>query len=116
MLLKLKRTQKTMIGRLLMGETYRFDKNNPKQKEVAASLLKRSMAEEVDAKQYAEDLAKVKSLVSTDQAAAGKAAADKGAAEKVAADKAAAEKPVSDKPVADKAGADEAAADKAAAK
>ena len=64
----------------------------------------------------AEDLAKVKSLVSTDQAAAGKAAADKGAAEKVAADKAAAEKPVSDKPVADKAGADEAAADKAAAK
>ena len=113
MLLKLKRTQKTMIGRLLMGETYRFDKNNPKQKEVAASLLKRSMAEEVDAKQ---DLAKVKSLVSTDQAAAGKAAADKGAAEKVAADKAAAEKPVSDKPVADKAGADEAAADKAAAK
>jgi|GEM_PF-1108978 len=44
--LKLKRTQKTMIGRLLMGETYRFDKNNPKQKEVAASLLKRSMAEQ----------------------------------------------------------------------
>jgi len=107
MLLKLKRTQKTMIGRLLMGETYRFDKNNPKQKEVAASLLKRSMAEEVDAKQHAEDLAKVKSLVSPDQAGAEKAAA----AEKAVADtKAAAEKPVADKPGADKAGADKAAA------
>jgi hypothetical protein len=107
MLLKLKRTQKTMIGRLLMGETYRFDKNNPKQKEVAASLLKRSMAEEVDATQHAEDLAKVKSLVSPDQAGAEKAAA---------AEKPVADKPAVEKPVADKSGADEAAADKAAAK
>jgi hypothetical protein len=107
MLLKLKRTQKTMIGRLLMGETYRFDENNPKQKEVAASLLKRSMAEEVDAKQHAEDLAKVKSLVSPDQAGAEKAAA---------AEKPVADKPAVEKPVADKSGADEAAADKAAAK
>ena len=106
MLLKMKRTQKTMIGRLLMGETYGFDQSNPKQKEVAASLLKRSMAEEVDAKQHAKDLAKVKSLVSPDQAAADKAAADKAAADKEAADKAA----------ADKAAADKAAADKAAAK
>ena len=111
MLLKLKRTQKPMIGRLLMGETYRFDKNNPKQKEVAASLLKRSMAEEVDAKQHADDLAKVKSLVSEDQAAADKAAADKAAAEKPVADK-----PVADKAGTDKAGTDKAAADKAAAK
>ena len=101
MLLKLKRTQKTMIGRLLMGETYRFDKNNPKQKEVAASLLKRSMAEEVDAKQHAEDLAKVKSLVSPDQGAADKAAADKTAADKAGTEKA---------------GADEAAGDKVASK
>ena len=116
MLLKLKRTQKTMIGRLLMGETYRFDKNNPKQKEVAASLLKRSMAEEVDAKQHAEDLAKVKSLVSPDQAAADKAAADKAAADKAAADKAAADKAAADKAAADKDAADKAAADKAAAK
>ena len=107
MLLKLKRTQKTMIGRLLMGETYRFDKNNPKQKEVAASLLKRSMAEEVDAKQHAEDLAKVKSLVSPDQAGAEKAAA---------AEKPVAHKPAVEKPGAAKVGADEAAADKAAAK
>tara|TARA_R110002051_G_scaffold183746_6_gene253250 strand:- start:2788 stop:3186 length:399 start_codon:yes stop_codon:yes gene_type:complete len=132
MLLKLKRTQKTMIGRLLMDETYRFDQSDPRHKEVAASLLKRSMAVEVDPKQHAEDLAKVKSLLTADQAAADKAsakkadadekeAADQDASEKAATAKAAADKEHADnmakvKTAADKPAADKAAADKAAAK
>ena len=46
MFLKMEQTPRIMIGRLLIDETYRFDPNKPKQKEVAASFIKRSMAEQ----------------------------------------------------------------------
>ena len=45
MLLKMKRTQKTVLGTLRMGLPYSFDMAKPAQKKVADDLIKRGMAE-----------------------------------------------------------------------
>jgi|GEM_PF-3529280 len=45
MLLKMKRTQKTVLGTLRMGVPYSFDMAKPAHKKVADDLIKRGMAE-----------------------------------------------------------------------
>ncbi|WP_417723961.1 hypothetical protein [Salipiger sp.] len=145
MLLKMKRTQKTMLGLLRLDVAYRFDMSDRRHKTVADHLLKRGRAEETtaaavkraavdhEARELAAlaDLAEGRALPSaiseilaikvaeererSAKAATDKAAADKAAAEKAAADKAAADKAAAEKAAADKAAADKVAAEKAAA-
>ncbi|WP_088648235.1 hypothetical protein [Marinibacterium profundimaris] len=135
MLLKLKRTQKTRLGRLQMGVVYLFDPKNPAHKDVSGTLIQRKFAVKVTKAELEKDAADLDAL--TRALAAGEVektgmpipileraailaqeveeAAAVGATDKAASDKAAAEKAAADKAAAEKAAADKAAADKAKA-
>ena len=142
MLLKLKRTQTTKLGRLQMGVVYLFDPNKPDHKEVAGTLINRKFAvkvtkDQVEAEATDRDMlaravaageadpgrvplavlerAAIMAQEAEEAATLAAVNSDKAAADKAAADKASADKAAADKAAADKAAADKAAADKAAA-